>query len=264
MDKPLVSVVITTKNSSRTLEKCLNSIKNQTYGNIELIVVDNNSTDNTKEIAKKYTEKVFNKGPERSAQRNFGVEKSKGNYILIHDSDIYFHPDSVKECVEVIEKENCDAVILPEESVGEGFWTKVKAFERSFYVGNDYIEAARFFNKEVYLKVSGYDEDLYAGEDWDLTARLRDSGYKIGRIKSFLKHDEGRLNFFGSSGKKRYYSKNFFEIYAKKHPEYFKKQMSFFNRFPLDKILEKGLRHPILFLAVVLMKGVEFFRARPK
>ncbi len=60
MENPLVSVIIPTYNSSRTLEKCLESIKNQTYKNVEIIVVDNNSTDNTKEIAKKYTGKAYN------------------------------------------------------------------------------------------------------------------------------------------------------------------------------------------------------------
>jgi len=258
MNKPLVSVVITTKNSSRTIEKCLKSVKNQSYKSIELIVVDNNSTDNTKEIAKKYADDVINKGPERSAQRNFGVKKSRGHYVLVHDSDIYFNPNSIKECVEVCEKGGCDAVILPEKSIGNGFWTKVKAFERSFYVGNDYIEAARFFKKEVFLKVGGYDEEMFAGEDWDLTIRLRDSGCKIGRSKSLLEHDEGRLSFFGSSKKKKYYSKNFFEVYAKKNPEYFKKQMSFFVRFPPKKILQKASVHPILFLSMMLMKSVEY------
>lgn len=53
MDKnPLVSVIIPTQNSFKTLEKCLKSVKNQSYKNVEIIVVDNNSTDNTKEIAK--------------------------------------------------------------------------------------------------------------------------------------------------------------------------------------------------------------------
>lgn len=262
MSKELVSVVITTKNSSRTLDRCLKSVKDQSYKNIELIVVDNSSSDSTKEIAKKYTENVYNKGPERSAQRNFGVFESKGKYVLVHDSDIYFNPDSVKECVEVVEKDNCDAVILPEKSIGEGFWTKVKAFERSFYVGNDYIEAARFFKRESFLKVGGYDEEMFAGEDWDLTNRLRDSGYKIGRSKILLEHDEGRLSFFGSSKKKQYYSKNFFEVYAKKNPEYFKKQMSFFVRFPPSKILKKGLTHPVLFLGMLLMKVSEYLNSK--
>ena len=62
----LVSVIVPTKNSERTLAKCLDSIRNQTYKSIEIIVVDNNSIDSTKEIAKRFTKKVYNKGPERS------------------------------------------------------------------------------------------------------------------------------------------------------------------------------------------------------
>ena len=77
----LISVIITTKNSSRTIKRCLKSIKNQSYENIELIVVDNNSIDNTKEIAYKFTNKVFNFSPERSAQRNFGSKKANGKSL---------------------------------------------------------------------------------------------------------------------------------------------------------------------------------------
>lgn len=259
---PLVSVIIPTKNSARTLAKCLESIKNQSYKNIELIVVDNNSTDNTKEIAKQFTDKVFNFGPERSAQRNYGTKQAKGKYLLIHDSDIYFNIDSVKECVELSEKENCEAIILPEKSIGIGFWARVKAYERSFYVGNDYMEAARFFKKDIYEKLGGYDENLYAGEDWDLTIRIRKVGYKIFRTKLFLEHDEGNIDLLGSSQKKKYYASNFFGVYAKKHPEELKKQMSFFVRFPLDKIVKKGLGHPILFSSMIFMKGLELFNSK--
>ena len=68
-----VSVIVTTKNEEKNIENCLRSIKAQTYPQekIEIIVVDNNSTDKTKEIGKRYTERVYNFGPERSAQRKF-------------------------------------------------------------------------------------------------------------------------------------------------------------------------------------------------
>lgn len=257
MNNPLVSVIIPTKNSSRTLDACLRSVKDQSYKNIELIVVDNDSTDGTKEIAKKYTEKVFNFGPERSAQRNFGAQKAEGEYLFINDSDIYFNIDSVKECVELSDREICDAIILPEKSIGDGFWVKVKDFERSFYTGNDLMEGLRFFKKDIYLLLGGYDENLYAGEDWDLTIRFKESGYKISRSNIYIEHDEGNIDLLGSSRKKKYYAVNFFGIYAKKHPKEFKKQMSFFYRFPLRKIIKKGIRHPILFICMTLMKGLE-------
>ena len=200
---PNISIIITTRNSARTLNKCLKSLSQQTYKKIEIIVVDNNSTDNTKKIARKYTSKVYNKGPERSAQRNYGVFKAKGNYVLVHDSDIYFHKNSVKECIKLADNKNAKAIILPEKSIGSGFWTKVKAFERSFYVGNDLIEAVRFFERKIYLEVGGYDENLTACEDWDLTNKIRAKQIKIFRTNSSLLHDEGKLNLFGSSSKKK-------------------------------------------------------------
>jgi len=57
----LVSVIITTKNEEKNIENCLKSIKLQTYQNIEIIVVDNNSSDQTKELSQKYTDKVLDK-----------------------------------------------------------------------------------------------------------------------------------------------------------------------------------------------------------
>ncbi len=214
MNLPLVSVIIPTHNSARTLERCLQSIKDQTYSNLELIVIDD-SLDGTKEIARKFTDKVYNYQTERSAKRNFGAQQAKGKYLLIHDSDIYFPPTAVSECVELAEVVGALAVILPEMSIGEGFWSKVKAFERDFYVGNDYLEAARFFSAQTYRDLGGYDESLYAGEDWDLTIRFREVGYKISRSHTFVEHDEGKMNLFGSSKKKKYYGQNFFEIYSK-------------------------------------------------
>ena len=97
MRLPLISIVVTTRNNHATLEACLSSIKQQTYPNVELVIIDNNSTDDTKDIAKRYTNKVFNRGPERSTQRNFGVQKARGEYVLIIDSDMELAPDAPKK-----------------------------------------------------------------------------------------------------------------------------------------------------------------------
>jgi len=64
---PLVSVIITTKNEEKHIENLLQSIKRKTYKNIEIILVDNYSTDKTIEIARKYTDKIYLKGLERSS-----------------------------------------------------------------------------------------------------------------------------------------------------------------------------------------------------
>ncbi len=85
---PLVSIVITTKNEEAVLGTLLKSIKDQTYPNIETILVDNYSTDDTVKIANKYNLAIYEFGPERSAQRNFGAKKSTGDFLFSLDADI--------------------------------------------------------------------------------------------------------------------------------------------------------------------------------
>src|SRR5258708_4868852 len=152
-----VSVIISTRNAAVTLENCLKSIQKQTYKPGELIVVDRDSTDGTKQIAQKYTNQVYNYGTERSDQRNYGAKKASGDYLLFLDADMELTPSVIESAVKRVEKEpGVAAVIIPEESVGNGYWAKVKAFERSFYIGDLSIEAPRFINKKVFLKVGGY------------------------------------------------------------------------------------------------------------
>ena len=77
-NKPLVSVVIPTYNSEKYIERCLRSIKNQTYKNIEIIIVDKFSTDKTVDIAERHGAKVIQDGGERARAKNIGLKNAKG------------------------------------------------------------------------------------------------------------------------------------------------------------------------------------------
>lgn len=167
MIEPIISAIVTTKNSSNTLNDCLQSIKDQTYKKIEIIVVDNNSNDDTKKIALEYTNKVYNIGPERSAQRNYGAKAAEGEYILILDSDMVLSKNVIKSSVSKITNDAAlKGLIIPEKSFGEGFWAECKKLERSFYVGIDWIEAARFFEKKAFMILQGYDLQNTGTEDY--------------------------------------------------------------------------------------------------
>lgn len=216
MDKPLVSVIIPTYNSSPTLELCLTSLRLQTYPNIEIVIVDNYSTDDTVDIARKYGSRIFQVKALRSAARNYGAKKAKGDFFLFVDADMELTPKVVEECVRKI-MGNIDAIMIPEIRVGEGFWAKCRAIERLTYIGDPLIESARFFRKEVFEKVNGYDEGLEAGEDWDLHARVEDTGYKIKSVSSFVRHHERRLTLRKIVMKRYYYGKTLMK-YIKKHP----------------------------------------------
>ena len=75
---PLVSVVVPTRNAGRTVETCLRSIRAQTWPALELIVVDNGSTDATWAVARRHADLALRGGPERSAQRNQGIAHAAG------------------------------------------------------------------------------------------------------------------------------------------------------------------------------------------
>jgi glycosyltransferase involved in cell wall biosynthesis len=201
---PLVSVIIVTKNEEKNIETCLKSIENQTFNSIELIVVDNFSNDKTAELAKKYTENFYLKGNERSAQRNYAAKVSRGKYVLYLDADMSLSPNLVEECVRHCESDGVDALYVPERIIGEGFWIKVRDFERSFYTGT-VVDAVRFIRRDLFLKVNGFDESLVGPEDWDFDRKIRKTG-RTNIASVPLYHNEGRFSMKGYLKKKSYYT----------------------------------------------------------
>src|SRR5687768_16831644 len=109
--KELISIIITTKNEQAVIETLLSSIFLQTYKNIEVILVDNNSKDNTLKIPKKFDVKIYTIGPERSAQRNFGAKKSKGKYLLFLDADMELTSDVLNDCIRVVKQKGICGVV---------------------------------------------------------------------------------------------------------------------------------------------------------
>jgi glycosyltransferase involved in cell wall biosynthesis len=271
----LISIIIATKNEERNIEACLESVLAQTYPkeNIEIIVVDNNSTDRTKKIVNEFGQrfsplnlKVFNRGSERSAQKNFGVRESKGDFFLYLDADMRLSKNVISDCMEKVSRDKeIIALYIPEKISGKGFWGKVRNFERSFYDGT-VIDAVRFIQKEKFWEAGGFDERLYACEDWDLDKRLKKLG-KFDIIENPLYHNEEDFNLKKYLAKKAYYLGNI-EIYIKKwgkgDPD-IKKQFGFYYRY-LGVFFENGkwkklLRHPILAGGVYFLRflvGLQF------
>lgn len=257
-EKKLVSVVITTKNEEKNIGNCLESLKEQTYKNIEIIVVDNHSDDKTKDIARNYTKQIFDKGPERSAQRNYGmIDKSQGKYVMFLDADMILSPDLVENCVETIEKnKKAVALHIPEIILGKNYFSRVRRFERTFYDGTP-IDGVRFFDREIFIKTGGFDGTLCGPEDWDIDRKVREYGkvvlvnkptdYKNWSQEKFIKdkgvdprdyksvifHNESEFDLKKYLEKKGYYSKSFdkyIEKWGKNDPE-IKKQLGFYYRF---------------------------------
>jgi glycosyltransferase involved in cell wall biosynthesis len=287
MDKflPLVSITITTKNEEKNIKNCLISILEQTYQKIEIIIVDNNSSDRTKELSLKYTKNFYTKGPERSAQRNFGmINKSKGKYVMFVDADMMLGPYVIEDCIKHLEENSNIALHIPEIVLGTNYFSKVRRFERSFYDGT-VIDGARFFIKEKFNLVNGFDTNMSGPEDWDIDKKIKKIG-SIGLLRSNNRnltkwnlctfilargvnaskysnavfHNESDFILKDYLKKKYYYSESF-SNYINKWGESdvdIRKQFGFWYRyfivfFERRKIL-KIFKHPFLFIGVFYLR----------
>ncbi len=111
---PLVSIVIPTLNSDRTLEACLQAIESQDYTPIEVIVVDGESLDDTLSIARRHKVNLVSGRHGLLESRCIGIERSKGDPVVMLDSDQYLVPDAVRNAVDLLE--NSDMIFLGESS----------------------------------------------------------------------------------------------------------------------------------------------------
>jgi glycosyltransferase involved in cell wall biosynthesis len=260
-NNPLVSVVIPTYNSEKTFVECIESIKNQTYRNVEIIVVDNFSSDGTKEIARGQNAWVIESDAIRSKARNIGIWKSKGYFVLSLDSDMELTKKVIEECVKIFQlDEKAGGVIIPERSIGNNFWVKVRDFERSFYADTD-IESARFFRKDLIEKVGGYEEDVVFYEESTLPQKIEKLDYNVKlRINSYILHHEHDFNLMKWLKKKYNYSKTV-DIYSKKYKDYASRQASISYRYSLffkNGNWKKFLSKPLLALSTLVLKSLEF------
>lgn len=263
-NNPLVSIVIPTKNSAQFLENCLKSIKNQSYKNIETIIVDGGSNDGTAEIVKKYKAKIFIFVPkvkpgafDAPHKMNFGAKEAKGEFIYYVDVDMELSEQVVGEAVESLSYHS-DAVIIKEDSFGTGIWANAKNLERICYWGDDIIEAPRFFKKEVWDKLGGLDEALGGGgDDWDLYQKFLKNGYKVVRIKSLVKHNEGNLKLMKLIKKRFMYGRDSLKYISKRPFEGIR------SYFPIRKAYLRNwkifISRPKDTVFFIIMRSVEYF-----
>jgi glycosyltransferase involved in cell wall biosynthesis len=180
---PLVSVIIPAYNYGRYISETIESVLAQTYPNIELIVIDDGSTDNTRDIVKKYSKVkyVYQKNAGVANAMNHGVLISKGKFFICLGADDKLHPTYVSRCVNEI---------LKEKRIGF-IWTAAQAFGQTEVIGHRDILSPRVLHnrfsiyrdpggqtgaalirREAFDEVGGFDESLPAYEDWDLVIRI--------------------------------------------------------------------------------------------
>lgn len=187
MSKPLVSVVIPTYNRAGFIMQAINTVRQQTYANWELIVVDDCSTDNTREVVGslgderiQYVRHEQNQGG--SAARNTGIKHASGKYIAPLDSDDEWSANKLEKQVEVAESspENIAGIYCDRKLLNPGGETKMVTnvesdfgLTRKFLLGNVIGGASVvMLRKEALEEVGLFDPDCKAKQDTDLWLRL--------------------------------------------------------------------------------------------
>lgn len=235
MEQPLVSIIVPCYNQGAFLAEALDSVKDQTYSNWECVIVDDGSTDNSKEVALSYCDKdkrfsyiwQENQGP--SIARNNAIKNSHGDYILPLDGDDKIHKEYVNHAANILkENENIKIVYCQAELFGEasGEWIMEDYNIDSFLVRNCIFCTAMFRRKD-YDETKGYNPNMREGlEDWDFWLSLIETGgevHKIPHIYFYYRIKESSRNV--SSLQKDIYDKLLITAVSN-HPALYRKQYS--------------------------------------
>ncbi len=259
--EPLVSVIIPSYHSARTLEAVLDSLRSQTYPRVEALVVDRPSGDGTEGIVR---DKGFTYIPleaERTIAFAHGVARSRGEYLYYIGSDYVLDPRTIEAAVEACEREKADAAMIPNYIDAQGsFWSKVRALEKETYAEDDLIEAARFFSRQAYLAAGGYDPRMVAYEEHDLHNRLLGKGFKIIRIKGVRETNIGEPGSLGGYARKYFYYGQTIGLYLESYPRKARVQLSPIRPSFL-RHYRKFLSHPGLTAGFVLYQLTRYTAA---
>ncbi|QTD37559.1 glycosyltransferase [Polaribacter batillariae] len=181
----LISIIIPVYNTHQYLEACINSVNNQTYANVEVIVVDDGSNQKTKnkiqELSTKIDVLLTQENSGQSTARNLGIENAKGNYIVVLDSDDYFESTFCEKALKKIKQNNevkivtCRANIIFNNKIKDIFIPK--GGDLSKMIIKNTAMGSCMFKRKDWQYVTGYDEKMRKGfEDWEFYIRLLKNG----------------------------------------------------------------------------------------
>ena len=192
-ERPRLSIIIPAYNAERTLRDCLDSALDQDYGDFEVIIVDNGSTDGTSDIISAFKSKsgrlkcLSETTRARGAARNTGEKAAAGDIILMTDSDCVVPKDWVKKMIGPIINDGYNAVQGFEKSASKNFWSahrdiksgeKSKGIKEGLVIGK--IDTKNFAIKRDVLRRIGYTARKYfSGNDTELSVRLAKNNISV-------------------------------------------------------------------------------------
>lgn len=195
MNKEKVTIIITSYNCGEYLKETFDSAKSQTYENIEIIVVDDGSTDETTEEELNNIERqggivIRKDNGGVSSARNIGIKESSGKYIIFLDGDDLLEPNYVEEMLKIKEKFP-EAGIVYSNTLLFGEKNYIRPLGTPSYdkllVYNHYFVVTCLLEKKRIEEIYGFDEKMiYGVEDWEFFIRYCYKGMKVVRINKPL------------------------------------------------------------------------------
>ena len=215
-----VSVIIPCYNSGKTIIETVESIKKQTWSNIDLIIVNDGSDDHlTKKVLSNLTNaRIINKkNSGLSSARNEGIKNSKGNFILFLDADDWIEINAISEMMECMKKTKANIVFCDTFLEGESQGVRKRYYNFFEQLFVNHIPYCLLIKKEIFKKVGNYDEGMKLGyEDWEFNIRLAKNGLFPKRIKQPLFHYRVTKNGMLNSISKSHHF-NIFSYIQRKH-----------------------------------------------
>ena len=197
---PLVSVVIPTYNHAAFLRKALQSVVDQTYKNLEVIVVNNFSTDETESIVSSFSDKNislinFRNDGIIAAARNHGIQHANGEFVAFLDSDDIWYPSKIEECIHAL-KSGADIAchgelwVLPNGSRREVMYGPEKnaTYKKLLSRGNCISTSTVVVQKSILQEINGFSEreDFVTTEDYDCWMRIAQATDKFVFVRKVL------------------------------------------------------------------------------
>lgn len=184
---PLVTIITVCRNSEQTIQQTFDSVRAQSYPNIEYLVIDACSSDNTLNLIQENEDLIdyYLSEHDRGLYHamNKGIELAQGDYILILNSDDWYEPNCVESLLKALKLTNADFTCALARWVGgDGKAIKVlekMPYDHSLNFGNSLRHELMLISKEIYNQVGLYNEKYPIIADLDFTLRLFDEGYKL-------------------------------------------------------------------------------------
>jgi len=194
---PLVSIVIPAYNRANLLKRAIESTINQTYKNLEIIIVDDGSSDNTEQIVQEYRDLRIqyirnSKNRGASVARNIGIKSSRGDFIALLDSDDEYLPKKIEKSLQVFKNSPKNLGV-----VSSNFWKREGEKKNIGVSKRTPFIYFGVFRKEVFEKIGFFDEELEIYEDLDFCTRLvcKFPSYFINEPLAIYHFTEGSRSF---------------------------------------------------------------------